>query len=162
MSGPNIEEVNTSPTGDAIHNLDGNDVGDVNSAATSLSNPITSKEVAGQIGAATDRLTKQLEKLCDFMSERRRDTSRRDEETSAPIQGPSRPRGERFDTNFSLLFRCISIFFKDFHKIRRDFVVCFQNFGRQKIEVLQVFGCSLINFTSDTQPYNFVAHLNTD
>ena len=54
MSGPNIEEANTSSTVEETHSLEGNEIWDVNSAATSLSTPITSKEVARQIRAATD------------------------------------------------------------------------------------------------------------
>ena len=99
MSGLNIEEANTSTTGEETHKLDGNEVKDDNSAATSLSTPITSEEVARQIRAATDPLTRQLEKLYDLKLELRRDTSRRNEETSALVQGPSRPRGERFDSS---------------------------------------------------------------
>ena len=87
MSGPNSEEANTSSTTEKTHSLDGNETVDVSSAATSLSTPITSEEVARQIRAATCPLTKQLEKLCDFMLELRRDTSRRTEETSAQSKG---------------------------------------------------------------------------
>ena len=100
MNGPNIEEANTSSTGDEIHSLDGNEVGDVNSAATCLSTPITS--VARQIRATTDPLTRQLEKLCDLMLKLHKDASRRNEYTSAPVQGPSRPRSERFDNEVKI------------------------------------------------------------
>ena len=93
MSGPKFEEANTTSTGEETHSLDGNEIGDVNSAATSLSTHITLEEVARQIRAATDPLTRQLEKLCDLMLELRRDTPRHIEETSAPVQEPSRPRG---------------------------------------------------------------------
>ena len=85
-------EVNSSLTGDETNSLDGNEVEDVNSAATSLSVPNTSEEVARQIRRATDPLKKQLEKLYDLMEELRRDTTRRNEGTSAPTQGPSGPR----------------------------------------------------------------------
>ena len=97
MSSPNTEEENTSSTGEETHSLDGNEIGDVNSAVTSLRTPITSEEVAGQIRAATDPLTRQMEKLCDLMLELRRDTLRHNEGTSAPVKGPSRTRGEKFD-----------------------------------------------------------------
>ena len=97
MSGPIIEEANASSASDETHSLDGNEIGDVNSAATSLSTPITSEEVARQIRAATNPLTRQLEKLYDLMLELHVDASRRNEETSAPVQGPSRLRSERFD-----------------------------------------------------------------
>ena len=79
------------------HSLDGRDVGDVKRAASCLSVPITSQEVARQIREATDPLTKQLEKLFDFMIELHRDTTNCNEGTSAPTQGPSGPRGERYD-----------------------------------------------------------------
>ena len=100
MSGPITEEVNTSLTGEKTQSLDWNEIGDVNSAASSLSTPMTSEEVTRQIRAATDPLTRQLEKLCHLMLELRRDTSRRNEGTSVPIQSPSRPRGDRFDSPF--------------------------------------------------------------
>ena len=96
MSGPNFEEANTSSTGDETHCLDGYEKGDVTLGATSLSTPIMSEEVACQIRAATDPLRRQLEKLCDIMLELHEGTSRFNEETSAPVQGPSRPRSERF------------------------------------------------------------------
>ena len=47
-------EVNTSFTSEQTHSLDGNEVEEVNGAATSLSVPITSREVARQIRSATD------------------------------------------------------------------------------------------------------------
>ena len=134
MSTLNIEEANASFAGEETHSLDGNEIEDVNSAATSLSTPITSEEVARQIRAATDCLTEQLEKLCDLMLELRRETSRHNKETYAPIQGPSRPGGERFDTKICLLLRCISSLSKDIHKIRRDFVVCYQNLADEKVK----------------------------
>ena len=97
-------EINTSLTGKETHSLDGNEVEDVNNAATSLSVPITSKEVGRQIRVATDPLTKQLEMLFDLMREIRWDTVRRDEGTSAPAQGPSGPRGGRYENS-----RCIRL-----------------------------------------------------
>ena len=90
--------MNTSLTGKKIHSLDGSEVEAVNSAATGLSVSITSEELARQFRAATDPLTKQLEKLCDLMRELRRDTVRRDQDTSAPAQGPLGPRGDMYDT----------------------------------------------------------------
>ena len=59
---------------------------------------------------------------------------------------------------FCLLLCCLSNVFEGFHKIRRDFVVCFQNLADEK--VLQVFGCSPIDFTCDRQPYDFAEHSN--
>ena len=102
MSSPNIEEANTRSTADETHSLDGNGMGEVNSDATSSSTAITSEEVARQIRAATDPLTKHLEKLRDFMLELHKDASRRNEETTALVQGPSRPPRERFDKNESV------------------------------------------------------------
>ena len=89
------ENMNTSLTGEETHSSGGNEVEDVISTSTGLSVPITSKEVARQIRASPDPLTKQLEMSCDFMRELRRNTLRRDEGTSVPAQGPSGPRGGR-------------------------------------------------------------------
>ena len=97
MSAPNSEEINNSMTGDETHSLGSHEIEDVGSAATSSSVPITSEVVARQITAATDRLTKQLGKLCDLMREMRRVTSRCIEEASGLVQCPSRPQGDRFD-----------------------------------------------------------------
>ena len=91
MSAPNSEEVNTSLTGDETLSLGSQEVEDVGNAATRSRASITSEEVARQVKADNDPLTKQLEKLCDLMIELRRDTSRRSEATSDPVQGPSRP-----------------------------------------------------------------------
>ena len=93
-------EVNSSLTSEQTHSLDRNEVEQVNSAATNLNVSITSEEMARKIRAATDPFTKQLEKLCDLMNELRRDTTRRSSETSVPVQGLSRRRGERFDNRF--------------------------------------------------------------
>ena len=90
-------EVNTSLTSKKRHSLDGNEVEDVKRAATGFSVSIKSEEVARQFRAATDPLTKQLELLCDLMRDFRRDMVRRDEAISAPAQGPSGPRGGRYD-----------------------------------------------------------------
>ena len=83
-------EMNISLTGEETPSLDGSEVEDVSSAATGLSVPITSEEVAREIS-----LTKQLEKLCDIMKELHLDTARLDEGTFAPPQGLSGPRGNR-------------------------------------------------------------------
>ena len=93
-----IREINTSLTREEAHSSDCNEVEDVNSAAPSLSVPITSEEVARRIRATTDLLTKQLQKLCNLMKELGRDTARRDEVISASTQGASGPRGDRYDT----------------------------------------------------------------
>ena len=95
-------EMNTSLTGKETHSVDSNEVEDVNSAATSLSVPITSKEVARQIRVATDPLTKQVEKLCDLMKKLRRDTTRRNEGISDPIQVPPGPHGKRYDISSNM------------------------------------------------------------
>ena len=91
MSAPNSEEVSTSLTGDETHSLGSHELEDVGKAATSSNTPITSEEVTRQIKAATDPLTKQLEKLCDLMRELPRDAPRHSGETSGLVQGPSRP-----------------------------------------------------------------------
>ena len=44
-------------TGDETHELTGHESGDVNSASSSLSTPVTSAEVARQLKAATAPLT---------------------------------------------------------------------------------------------------------
>ena len=98
MSSLNTEEVNTSITGDETHSLSSHEIEDVGNAATSSTTPISSEKVAGQIKAATDPLTKHLEKLCDLRNEIRRDSPRRCEETSGRTQGPSRPHSYRTDT----------------------------------------------------------------
>ena len=95
--------MNTSLTTDETHSLDGNEVQDVNSAATGLSAPITSAEVARQIKAATDPLAKPLEVLCDLMREPRRNRTRRDGGTSALTQGSSRAHGKRYESTVILL-----------------------------------------------------------
>ena len=66
----NAGEMNTSLMGGNTHSLDGNEV----QLATLSLVPITSEEVARQIRAATEPLTKKLKMLCDFMRELRRDT----------------------------------------------------------------------------------------
>ena len=68
-------EMNTSLSGEETHSLNGNQAEDVKSAATGLRIPLTSEEVAQQIKAATDPLTKHLKKLCDLNRELRRDTA---------------------------------------------------------------------------------------
>ena len=98
MNTPSLEEVNTSETGDKTHSLGSHELQDVGNAASSSTTPITSEEVAGQIKAATDPLTKQLEKLCDLMKELRRDSLRLFKEMSFMTQGPSRALGNKFDT----------------------------------------------------------------
>ena len=85
-------EVNTSLTGEETCSLDRRDVEDVSSDVS------TSEKVARQIRVVTDALTKQLEKLCDLMVELRWEISSRNEGTSASVQGPSEPRGERYDS----------------------------------------------------------------
>ena len=89
--------MNTSLRGEEIHSLDGNELEDANSAATGLSVPITSEEVALQIGATTNPSTKQLEMLGELMGELHRDAAKREKGTSAPAQGPSGKRGSRSD-----------------------------------------------------------------
>ena len=50
--------------------------------------------------------------------------------------------------------------FREFNKIRRGIVGCFQDLVDEKNEILQVFGHGSNNFTCDTQPYNFSVHYN--
>ena len=63
MSHPIIGEVTTTGTGDGTHSLNGLESGDVKSAGSSLITPVTSKEVAKQIEAATKPVTKRIERL---------------------------------------------------------------------------------------------------
>ena len=98
MSAPNTEEVNVSGTGDESHIFGSHEVVDVSNAASNSSAPVTSEEVARQIKAAADPLTKQLEWLCDLMKELRQALPRRNEENFGLTQGPSRRHGSKFDT----------------------------------------------------------------
>ena len=86
-------------TGDGTYILNGHEPEDVNSATSSLNIPVTSEEVARQIKAATDPLTKQLERLCDLIEELRQVPPRRNEDTTGLIQRPSRPHSSRFDNH---------------------------------------------------------------
>ena len=65
MSDPNSEGADTSETGDETHSLTGHEPGDVDCASRSLSTPAISAEIARQIEATTDYLTKQLD---DFVT----------------------------------------------------------------------------------------------
>ena len=60
---PILEGVNASGTGDETHSLSGYEPEDVGGAAGVSSTPITSEEVIRQIKAATDSLTRELERL---------------------------------------------------------------------------------------------------
>ena len=97
MSVPNTEDVNTSITDDETHSLSSHEIEGVGDAAGSLRVLITSKEVMRQVKAATDPLTRQLEKLFGLIKELRRDSLRCNEETSSLTQGPLRPQGHWFD-----------------------------------------------------------------
>ena len=55
------EEVNTTEINDETPSLTGQELGDVNSAGTSIGAAVTSEKVARQLKAATDLLTKQVE-----------------------------------------------------------------------------------------------------
>ena len=111
-------EMNTSLTREETHSLDGNDVEDSNSAATGLSAPIMSEEVARQIRAATDPSAKQLEMLCNLLRKLLQDTVRHDEGTSVPAEGSSGPRAGRYDIQqqekcvVSLPFSIFSVYLK--------------------------------------------------
>ena len=90
MSDPISERVNTTETGDETRSPTGHESGGVNNDGSYLSSPVTSEEVARQIKAATDPLTKQFERLCDIMKELRQAPSKRNEETAGLIQRSSR------------------------------------------------------------------------
>ena len=67
MSTPNSEKVNTSMTGDGTDSLDSHEVDYVGNAAASSNVTITLEEVARHILAASDHVTKQLEKICELV-----------------------------------------------------------------------------------------------
>ena len=69
MSTPIVKGVSTNETGDETHMLNGHELGDVNSATSSLSSSVTSNEVVKQFKKSTDPLTKQLERRCGVMEE---------------------------------------------------------------------------------------------
>ena len=69
--------MNTSLTGEETITLDSIEVHGVNCAATGFSVPLSSEEVAWQIEAALDPLTKLLKKPCYLMIELRRNKERR-------------------------------------------------------------------------------------
>ena len=71
MSTPIVEGVNTIETGDETRSLSAHEVEDVNSATRNSSTPVMFEEGAGQIKAATDPLTRQLQRLCDEKSSNR-------------------------------------------------------------------------------------------
>ena len=68
MSDP-ISGVNTTKTSDQTHSLVGLEPGDVNSAGSNLRSPALSEQVASQVKAITEPLTKELEHLCNLMRE---------------------------------------------------------------------------------------------
>ena len=82
MNTPIVEGVNTSETGDETHSLSGQEREDVNGATNYSSDTVMSKELARQIKATTDSLTRQLERLCDFLKELKQDPSKPNEENS--------------------------------------------------------------------------------
>ena len=95
MNSPCPEEVNTNMRGNETHSLGIHEGEDVGIAVTSSSAPITSEEAVRQIKLL---LIPYLSCWKQFlMRELRRETSRRNEETSGPVQGPSRPRSGIFD-----------------------------------------------------------------
>ena len=71
MSDPLSKGLNITETGNETHSLIGYQPGNVNFAGSSLSAPVTSEEVAGQVKVATDPLSKTPEQLCDLMGELR-------------------------------------------------------------------------------------------
>ena len=88
MSNPIKEGVNINETNDETHNLTGHELRDVSSADGIISVPVTSEEVTRQIKAATNPLTKQLDRLCDLMKELRQASAERNEDRSKALQEP--------------------------------------------------------------------------
>ena len=69
MSNRVSEGVNTNEARDETHRLSGHEPQDFNSAGGTLSSPVTSKDVARQIKAASDPLAEQLDHLSDLSKE---------------------------------------------------------------------------------------------
>ena len=88
--------------GDETHIVGSHELVDVGNAATSSSAAITSEAIR-QIKAATDPLTRQLEKLCHLMKELKRDSSRRSEEIFGLSQGSAKLCGTGL-TTFVFMF----------------------------------------------------------
>ena len=98
MSSQISERLNTTKTHDETFSLIGQKLGYINRAGSNLSTLVTSEEATRQIKAATDPLTRQLERLCDLMRELRQAPPKRNEETSGLIQGSSRSPNHRCDS----------------------------------------------------------------
>ena len=65
MSYPNSRGVNTAVGYDKTSSLNRQVTTDVNNTGNNPDTPVTSKELARQVRAVTDPLSKQLELLCD-------------------------------------------------------------------------------------------------
>ena len=100
MITPIVKGANATETADEIHSSSGHEPKDVNSATSNSSSPVRSEEVGRQIKAATDPLTRQLQRLCDLMKELKRAHLERNEETTGVIQGPAWPHSSRFGILF--------------------------------------------------------------
>ena len=92
-----MKRLNTSKTTDESHSLSGHEPEVVNSATSSVGTPFTFEEVARQIRAAADPLTKQLERLSYLMKELSQALPKRNKETTGLVQVPSRPHSSRFN-----------------------------------------------------------------
>ena len=90
--------VNATETNVETHSLSGQEVRDVYSASSNLCTLVTLEKLAIQIKAATDLLTKQLERLCDLMKELRQTCAKLREETIGVIQGSSKALNQRSDS----------------------------------------------------------------
>ena len=97
MSIPIDEGVSMNENGDETHSPTGQDPMDVNITSSSLSTLVKSEEVAQQIRAVTDPLSKQLELLCALMKNHRQGPVKWNEETSGLAQGSSRAPTTRSD-----------------------------------------------------------------
>ena len=84
--------------------------GDINSAS-SLSTPVTSVEVAKQIKAATDPLTKQLNRLCDLMKELPQVPPKYKKRPLAQSNVIRRPTAVVSDCEFSIFVSKVSVDF---------------------------------------------------
>ena len=75
MNTPIVEGVNSRGTGDETFSLSGHEREDVSSAASKSSAPVISEDLARQIKAATNPLTRHSERLWEVLKELRKDPS---------------------------------------------------------------------------------------
>ena len=94
MSDPNSGEVSTSEENGEVHVQNGQDGADI-----SPSTPIISRELARQMRAVTDSLSRQLDFLCNLINYLRQSSVMRNGETSGLTQCSSGTPNTRSDTS---------------------------------------------------------------